>query len=302
MTRSYLSRLVLLGAIWGASYLFIKVAVDDIEPSTMMSARSLVAGLILLGFLVATRGMRGARSDLRSSWRQALVLGAFNAALPFWLIAWGEKHIDSGVAAIAQATVPLFAFVLGLRFLPHEHVPPVRWAGVAVGLAGVGVLAGADPVGGWWGVAGTLAIVLSSVAYAASGVYAQLRLGTTPGPVLATGSMLAGGLILLPLGVVQLPEAVPGWEAAASLAALTLVGTAFAQIVLYDIIRHHGTRRLSLVTYLIPGFAVFYGGLFLDEPVTAAMVGGLGLILLGVALGSGVAGRTRGAAAREKAA
>ena len=293
MTRAYVPSLLLLAGLWGSSYFFIKVAVDDLEPSVMMCVRALVAGLILLGFLFVTRGVGEAASQLRSAGPAHLVFGCFNAALPFWLIAWGEKHIDSSVAGIAQATVPIFAFVIGMRFLPHEHVPAIRWVGVAIGLVGVGVLTGVDLPGGWWAVAGTLAVVLSSVSYAASGTYAQLEVRDTPGPVLATGGMVVGGLLLLPLALVQLPDEAPGWEAVAAVAALTILGTAVAQLVYFHMLPLHGNRRISLVAYVMPAFAIGYGALFLDEPVTAAMVAGLGLILAGVALGSGVATASR---------
>ena len=216
------------------------------------------------------------------------MFGCFNAALPFWLIAWGEKYIESSVAGIAQATVPIFAFVLGLRYLPHEHVPPIRWVGVALGLVGVAVLTGIDLPGGWWAVAGTLAVVLSSISYASSGTYAQLRVRDTPGPVLATGGMLVGGLLLLPFALCQLPDEAPGWEAVASVAALTILGTAIAQLVFFHMLPLYGNRRISFVAYVMPVFAIGYGALFLSEPVTAAMLVGLGLILAGVALGSGL--------------
>ena len=98
---SYWPLMLLLAAIWGASYLFIKVAVEDIEPAPMMAFRTLLAGAVLTGYLAATTGGRRAARDLRASWRPALVLGAFNAAIPFWLVAWGEKHIDSSVAGIS---------------------------------------------------------------------------------------------------------------------------------------------------------------------------------------------------------
>ena len=110
---------------------------------------------------------------------------------------------------------------------------------------------------------------------------------TVPGPVLATGSMLAGGVILLPLALFQLPTHIPDAEAIGSLVALTVVGTTFAQLLLFRMLRLYGSRRLSLVTYLIPGFAVFYGAVLLDEPITVAALGGLVLILGGVALASG---------------
>jgi drug/metabolite transporter (DMT)-like permease len=283
----YWPLLFLLAAIWGASYLFIKVAVEDIEPAPMMAIRALLAGVMLATYLAVTLGGRRAVAEVATNWRPALVLGAFNAALPFWLVAWGEKHIDSSVAGIAQSTVPIFAFLIALRFLPHEHVGPVRIAGVALGFLGVVVLAGFDPRGGWMAVAGTLAVVLSSLSYASAGVYGQLRVRTVAGPVLATGSMLAGGLILLPLALFQLPSHVPDVEAIASILALTILGTALGQLVLFRMLRLFGTRRLSLVTYLMPGFAVVYGAVLLDEAVSAAALGGLALILGGVALASG---------------
>jgi len=279
--------LLLLAAIWGGSYVLIKVAVEDVEPAPLMAFRALVAGIMLAAYLVVTTGARRATAEVAKSWRPALVLGAFNAALPFWLVAWGETHVDSTVAGVAQATVPIFTFLLALRFLPHEHVGAARVVGVALGFLGVVVLAGFDPSGGWLAVAGTLAVVLSSLSYASSGVYGQLRVRTVAGPVLATGSMLVGGLILLPLALFQLPSAWPDTEAVASILALTVLGTAFAQLILFRILRLYGSRRLSLVTYLMPGFAIVYGAVLLDEPVTAAALGGLALILAGVALASG---------------
>ena len=128
--RSYWPLILLLASIWGASYLFIKVAVEDVEPAPMMAVRTLLAGVVLLGYLVTTLGASRALRELRAAWRPAAVLGASNAALPFWLIAWGEKHIDSSVAGIAQATVPIFTFVLAARFLPAEHVGKARLAGI----------------------------------------------------------------------------------------------------------------------------------------------------------------------------
>lgn len=298
--RSYWSLIFLLASIWGASYLFIKVAVEDIEPAPMMAARTLLAGLVLAAYLVATLGRRRAFRDLQASWRPALVLGVFNAAVPFWLVGWGEKHVDSSVAGIAQSTVPIFTFVLAWRVLPEEHVGRGRIAGIVLGFAGVAVLAGLHPRGGWLAAVGTLAVVLSSLSYAASGVYGQMRVQTVSGPVLATGSMLVAGLILLPLGLLQRPDHAPSAEAIASLLALTFLGTAFAQLVLFRVLRLFGSRKLSLVTYLMPGFALFYGAVFLDEPISAAALVGLGLILLGVALGSGqrfLAARTQESAA-----
>jgi drug/metabolite transporter (DMT)-like permease len=287
MTRSYFWLLSFLAAVWGASYLFIKVAVDEVEPTAMMFFRLALAALLLVPFLLAQTGARRGLAELRQAWRAGLLLGFVNAALPFTLIAWGEKHIDSGVAAIANATVPLFVALLAIRFRPSERVTGGRLAGVLLGFVGVVVLAGGDPEVSWWTVAGTLAVVVASLAYAVGGLYGQLRTADTRGPVLATAAVIGGTLVLLPPALVQLPAKLPSWEAIASVAALSVLGTALAQLVLFRMLHLHGPARVSLVTYLLPPTALLYGALLLDEPLTASVVGGLALILVGVALGSG---------------
>jgi drug/metabolite transporter (DMT)-like permease len=283
----YAPMLVLLAAIWGASYLFIKVAVDEIAPAPMMAIRTLLAAAVLITYVVWRFGWEQTRGEARTAWRHFLVLGALNAAVPFWLIAWGEQHIDSGLAAVVQASVPIFNALIALKFLPHERLTGTRALGLAIGIVGVTVVTGIHPSGGWLAIAGALAVVLSSFSYASAGVYGQLAVSGTTGPVLAAGSMLMGGLFLLPLALFQLPDAVPGWEAIASILALSLLGTAFAQLILYRILALHGSARLSLVTYLMPGFALVYGAVLLDEKITAATLIGLVLILGGVALASG---------------
>lgn len=284
----YWPLLLFLAAAWGASYLFIKVAVEGgLEPAPLMCARASIAAAVLFGFLVARMGAGRAVGELRASWRRWAVIGAVANAVPFWLIAWGEKHIDSGIAGIAQSTVALFTILLGLRFLPHEPLTRAQLAGFGLGLVGVGVLAGLHPTGGWWAIVGTLAIVLASLAYATGNVIGQRSVAGVPGPVLATGAMLAAAVSLLPVALLQLPSRAPDGDAILSLLALALVGTVAAQLVLYRMLRLFGGRRMSLVTYLIPLFALVYGAVLLDEPVTASAVGGMALILAGVALGSG---------------
>ena len=288
MTRRYWPLILVLASTWGASYLFIKVAVDGgLSPSALTGARVLIAAAVLLSYLAWTIGPRVALRELKGSWRASVVLGALNGAVPFWLVAWGETHIDSAAAAIAQATVPICSLLIGLRFLPHERIGALRIAGVGLGLGGVALIAGVAPDGAGWAVAGTLAVVLASVFYASAGIYGQLRIEGTACPVLAAGSMLAAGLMLAPLAVAQMPRELPTAGALGSLLALALAGTALAQLILFRVIQLYGARRLSLVTYLIPGFALAYGTLILDESIEVAALGGLALILLGVALVSG---------------
>ena len=294
--RSYLTLLSFLAFVWGASYLFIKVAVDEIEPAPMMFVRLAIAAALLLPFLLWREGVRNGLDQLRAAARAGLVLGLVNAAVPFTLIAWGEKHIDSGVAAIANSTVPIFNALLVIRFLPSERLSAGRLVGVLVGFAGVAVLTGGNPEGGWWGVAGTMAVVLASLSYAVGSIYGQMRVRGTAGPVLATASMIGGALILLPFAVFQVPSEVPSWEASGSVLALAVGGTAVAQLVLFRMLRLHGSARVVLVTYLMPPIALFYGAVLLDESITTAAVAGLALILGGVAIGSGAVRLPRRAA------
>jgi drug/metabolite transporter (DMT)-like permease len=298
--RSYWPLILLLAAMWGASYLFIKVAVEDIPPAAMTDLRLLIAAALLLAYLVQRAGLAAAVGQLRTAWIPCLVLGVVNAAVPMTLVAWGETHIDSSIAGIAQASVPIFVAILGLRFLPHDPLRGAQMAGLAIGLLGVALITGLHPDGGAWAVAGTFAVVLSSVSYASGGIYGQLRVRDTPGPVLATGSMIAGAIVLLPFAIVDPPTQVPGTTALAGLFALALIPTFLGQLLLFRILRLFGSRRLSLVTFLMPGFAVFYGAALLEEPVSATSLAGLGLILGGVVLASGQ--RLFGVAAREEPA
>jgi drug/metabolite transporter (DMT)-like permease len=243
---------------------------------------------LLVGYLAVQVGGRKAVSELRRIGRTGLVLGLANAALPFTLIAWGEQHVDSGIAAIANATVPIFVVLLALHFQPEQRVTRLQAVGIGLGFLGVAVLAGFNPTGGWWAVAGTLAVVLSSVSYASANLYAGKRVGNlASGPALAAASMLWALVLLAPFALVRLPEATPSWQALASIAALGIGGTAIAQIVFYRMLRLYGSARSSLVAYLLPVTALAYGAVLLGEPVTVATLAGLVLILGGVAMGSG---------------
>jgi drug/metabolite transporter (DMT)-like permease len=298
--RSYWPLILLLASFWGASYLFIKLAVDDIPPAAMTDLRLSLAAVLLFGYLSSRVGVSPAIAQLRIAWVPCLVLGVINAAVPMTLVAWGETHIDSSIAGIAQSSVPIFVAILGLRFLPHDHLGRTQAAGLAIGLSGVALITGVHPEGGAWAVAGTFAVILSSVSYASGGIYGQLHVHGTPGPVLATGSMLAGAVALLPFALADPPTQAPGATAVAGLLALVLVPTFLGQLLLFRILRLFGSRRLSLVTFLMPGFAVVYGAVLLSEPVSAAALGGLALILLGVVFASGE--RLLGAGAQESAA
>jgi drug/metabolite transporter (DMT)-like permease len=288
VTRRYLPLLLLLTGLWGSSFLFIEVALEDVEPTVLMFLRLLAAALVLVPFLALRPQARSAFEQLRSGRRPLLVLGAINAAIPFTLIAWGQKYIDSGIAAIANASVPIFVAVLAIRYRPSERVTGSRAVGILAGIVGVAVLAGANPEGGWWAVAGTLAVVGASFLYAVGALYAQTHVEDLDPIVLVTGSTIVGAALLLPLALAQAPGSLPGWEVWVAVAVLGIGGMALGQFVYYVLLEQHGSTKAALVTYLLPGMALVLGIVFLDEPLTFAAVAGLALVLIGVALGSGM--------------
>jgi drug/metabolite transporter (DMT)-like permease len=282
VSRRYAFFLIVLGAIWGSSYLFIKVGVRDLSPAVLIEIRLLCATPLLVAFAVRRSGWRA----LRGAWREGLVLGVLNAAVPFTLIAWGERYVDSGVAAVANSSVPIWLALLALWFVPSERSTGMRAVGVGLGLAGVALLAGVHPAGGWKGAAGTGAIIVASVSYAAANLYAGRRM-SVGGPVLAAASMSLALVVLAPLALATLPAHAPGWKSVGSGVVLGLLATALAQILSYRMIRLYGSSRAVLVAYMLPPFALAYGALFLGEAVTWQKLGGLVLICGGVGLGSG---------------
>lgn len=282
MSRRYALALLGLAALWGSSYLFIRVGVRQLSPAAFIDLRLLCAAPLLVAYAVRRSGWR----TLWSAWRPGIVLGVLNAALPFTLIAWGERHVDSGTAAVTNSTVPIFVAILALWFVPSQRSTGWRLGGLLLGLVGVAVLAGIHPAGGWRGAAGIGAITIASISYAGANLYAGRRI-SIGGPVLAAASLPVAFVVLLPLALATLPAHAPGWKSLGSGVALGLLGTAVAQLVAYRMIRVWGTARMVLVTYLMPAFALLYGSVLLGEPFTVEKLGGLVLVAAGVALGSG---------------
>lgn len=288
MPRGYVTPLLLLAAIWGSSFMFIEIAIDDLSPAATMTGRLLFASAALGAIMVARRGFAQTIRCLHQFGRAGVVLGVISTALPFWLIAWGQTRIDSGIAAIGNASMPIFVALLAIWFAQHERVTGLRAFGMVLGLLGVGVLVGVDPQGGWAGVVGTLAVVVASISYAAGSLYSQHKLGDSSGLLVSTASAFWGTIVILPFGIAQGPSDVPGWEALAAVAALGLVGTAVGLLLYLGLLENHGSAKGSLVVYLLPPTALFYGAVFLDEPLRLTAIVGLALILSGVAIASGV--------------
>jgi drug/metabolite transporter (DMT)-like permease len=287
--------LLALSAIWGASFMFIKVGVRDLDPITLVGLRLSLGALTLAPIVALTLG-RAALAELRAAAWPLVLTGLVNSAIPIWSLSWAETRIDSGLAAVIQASAPLFTALLAVGFVRSERVNGARLVGLVVGFAGVVMLVGAQPRGD--AIAG-LAVVGSALCYAVAALYAARRLAHVSPLVTSLGALTAASVATLPPGLARLPSSVPDWKVVGSVLALGIGGTGLAYILYYGLLAGAGASRSILVTYLVPALALGYGGLLLGEEITLVALGGLALVLGGVALGTGAApalrrGRRRG--------
>lgn len=279
MGRRNLAMLVALSLIWGASFLFIKVAVRELAPATLIFGRIGLAAITLALF-----APEGTTAFLRSHARWLVVLGLVNTAIPFWLLSWGETRIQSGLASIIQAAVPIFNAALAFLFFRELRVTGARLLGVAVGFVGVALLVGAQPQGK---ILGAIAVVGMALCYGAGGLIASRHLREVPAHAVALGTTTVSALAAAPFGLAQAPHDVPSWQTFASIAVLGVIGTALAYLLFFAIVSSAGSGYASLVTYLVPPIALAYGAIFLDERFGPAAFVALAIILAGVALGTG---------------
>jgi drug/metabolite transporter (DMT)-like permease len=275
--------LTVLALIWGSSFMFIKVAVREMAPATLVLGRVGLAALALAVVTPLALGSDLTRAELRTHWRWLVIVGLINTALPFWLLSWGETRLDSGLASIIQASVPIFVAVFAFAFFHEQRVTGAQLLGITVGFVGVALLVGAQPEGK---ILGALAVVGMAACYGLGGLLTRRHLGEARPQVVALGTAAVAALALLPAGLAQAPSEAPGWKAIASVVVLGLVGTALAYLIFFTLIGRAGATYASLVTYLVPPIALAYGAIFLGERFAAAAFGGLALILGGVALGT----------------
>jgi drug/metabolite transporter (DMT)-like permease len=288
--------LLALSAIWGASYLVIKIALRDLSPELVAFTRIALAALLLLPVAAS----RHALAPLRGRLGTVAVLGAIQVAGPFLLIAAGERSISSSLAGILVATTPILTALLALRFDHEERSEGTRLVGVGIGIAGVIALFGLDLTGSSSAVLGGLAVVLASLGYSIGGFIVKRRLADVPPIGVVAAVMVASSLLLLPAAAATLPASAPSAGPLAAIVGLGLFGTGLAFVIFYALIASVGPARTILVSYIAPGFAVIYGAWFLSEPITAGKLIGLGLVLAGSWLGAG--GRVRSGVAVEEAA
>jgi drug/metabolite transporter (DMT)-like permease len=284
MSRRHWLMLVVLSALWGASFMFIKIGDRELEPSTLIFLRLLIGAVVLAPIAFAKLGRARVGRELRVAAVPLIVVGLVNSAIPIVLIAWAETRIDSGLTAVIQASAPLFTALLALGFVRSERVTGIRLAGLLVGFAGVAMLVGGRPSG--QGLA-AVAVCVSALCYAIAALYSGRRLGHVSSLTTAFGTLTAASIALAPPAIAQAPSAFPSWKIVLSVLFLGIGGTGIAYVLYYALISGAGASNAILITYLVPAVALFYGSVFLDEAVTAAAIGGLALILGGVALGSG---------------
>ena len=275
--------LLTLAAIWGGSFLFMRIAAPELGPVWLIEVRVLLAGLVLLPLLMK----QGLWQQLCRRWRPLLVVGLLNSALPFCLLAFASLTLPAGMTAILNGTAPFFGVVVAYVWL-QEKLTLSRILGLCLGFAGVVVLVGlretAITVSFGLAIAAGLAAALM---YAIAAPYIRLTLEGVPSLVFATGSQLGATVCLLPLLPFTQPDRFPSGTAVVAVVALAILSTSLAYILYFRLIRGVGSTRALTVTYLIPLFAMVWGAILLKEAITVSMIIGGGLILLGTAIANG---------------
>ena len=282
MSRRNLILLVALSAIWGASFLFIKIGVRELSPSVVVLGRLVVGA----GVLLPLAAFRGGLAPLRGRLRAVALLSLFNNALPFWLLGFAEQRIDSGLTAVIQAAAPIFTVLLARRVDATQRVGRAQLAGVGVGFVGVALLVGVQHGGG---LIGAIAVIGVALCYAFSVLFAGRVTRDIPPLQLSIGQLGTAAILIAPFGLAQLPSHVPSWKPLVAVATLGALGSGVAYLLYFALIHGAGASKAILVTYLVPAFALVYGAVGLHEHISGRALIGLGLILGGTTLATGLA-------------
>src|SRR5215210_2538247 len=276
--------LILLGALWGGSFLFIRVAVPALGPFLLVELRVGLAATALFLFALAV----GSMPKIRSRWRSFLVLGFLNAAVPFTLISAAEIHLTASLAAILNSTTVMFTALVAAVWM-GDPLTARKVVGVVMGIVGVAVLVGWDPIALNWAVVLSVgAMLAASLSYALAAVYTKRMFAGSPPLAIAFGQQMAASMLLLPLAAISLPGERPSAAATISVLALALLSTAVAYMLYYRLIENVGPTSTTTVTLLVPVFGLLLGVLILNEPFGLGTLVGLGTILCSVALVTGL--------------
>jgi drug/metabolite transporter (DMT)-like permease len=298
VSRRHLIMLGALAAIWGAAFMLIEIGLRDLSPGALILVRIGSATVVLAAVALVLRRGRATLRELRELAVPLAVAGLVGTALPFYLIAWGQQSIDSGTSAILNASAPIWTAMLAFAVVRSQRVTGLRLAGLLLGFVGVAVLVGGGRRAGHGDLAGSLAVVAAAALYAVAALYVGKRFAGRGALVVALGTVAWATLFCVPLGAGGLVRGGIGWESAAAALALGIGATAVAYLLYYALIERAGASRAILVTYLVPATALLWGVALLGEPLTAAKLTGLALVLAGVALGTGAVLPRRAASLR----
>ncbi|ARP96989.1 DMT family transporter [Bordetella genomosp. 13] len=284
MTRRDGFDLLTLAAVWGGSFLFMRVAVPEFGPAALMELRVGLAALCLLPIAA----MRGKLPAVARRWPAVLAVGIFNAAIPFLLYAYAAQSLGAGFMSVANASTPVWGAVVGWLWL-KDRLAPRRQVGLAVAMAGIVVLVW-DKLEFHAGGTGpaVLAAVCAPLFYGVAANATKRYLTGVDALGNATGSMVAAALVLMPLAIWQWPAQPVSFEAWRATVLLAVVCTGMAYIMFFRLIASVGPTGAVSVTFLVPVFGVLWGMLFLDEDVTPRILAGAGIILAGTALALGL--------------
>lgn len=281
-TSIELALLLALATLWGASYTFIKVGVETIPPVTLIAARTLIAGGLLL-VVIRSRGLRLSKDA--ATWRRFLFQACLNSVIPFTLIAWAERTVDAGLATILNSTSPIFAFLLTAVMTRHEMVTARKLFGVFAGIAGTCLIIGVQALDGLgrelWA---QLAIVAATICYAGAAIFG--RTFKTLDPIMpAAGSLICGAAILVPVSfaVDQPWMLAPSRQSVLALLGLSVFSTALAFVIYFRLVQTLGSVGTTSQSYLRVPIGVAIGAIFLGETLTSTAGAGLACVIIGVA-------------------
>src|SRR5919107_2279988 len=282
--------LVLLSALWGGSFLFIRVAVPALGPFLLVGLRVGLAAIALTLYALAI----GRMPKIRTRWRSFLVLGFLNAAVPFSLISAAEIHLTASLAAILNSTTVMFTAIVAAVWM-GDVLTARKAVGIMLGIAGVTVLVGWDPLPlNGLVLLAVAAMLIASLSYALGATYAKLSFSGIPPLGMAIGQLCGAVVLLAPLAAISFPDRAPSTVVALSMLGLALLSTAVAYLIYFRLIENVGPTSTLTVTLLVPVFGLLFGVLLLGEPFGFGTLAGLGIILTSVVLITGIAPRNKG--------
>jgi drug/metabolite transporter (DMT)-like permease len=274
--------LLLLATLWGASYTFIKLGVTTIPPITLIAARTLIAGVLLLA-IMRWRGLKMPKDA--ATWRRFLVQACLNSVIPWTLIAWGERSLDAGLATILNSTSPIFTFFLTLAFTRHEALTLRKLFGVLVGMAGICLIVGVQALNGLGEqLTAEIATVVATICYAGGAIFSRGFKGLDP-MAPAAGSLLCGAAILVPASLMlDRPWTfAPSLSSTLALLALAIFSTALAFVIYFRLVLTLGSVGTTAQAYLRVPIGVALGAVFLGEDLSPTAWIGLACVVIGVA-------------------